>query len=657
MKAAASLAAMAVVGIAPRPRRVKAAAETRVVRWVEGDHPEIAPDPADGIRTVPIEARFTAIAPSWSQESGPGVLVEIALSEDGAIWTDPLIVAEASDAAGPPERDNRRFGALVFGDNAQFVRYRALDADGNVIDVPGLSLICIDSSDGPVLSDAVGGPGDDTGVWRPPIISRAAWGADESYRFDDEEIWPPDYQRVAHVIIHHTDTPSFRDPLMAIRSIYYYHAVERGWGDIGYNYLVDHMGNVYEGRTGGENVIGGHAYEYAQGSSGIGTMGDFSQAATTPEAQAGLVWITAWVGRDLDPYGSGNFHTTKNLPTICAHRDVNDTTCPGDALYDQLDVIRDHVAAVLDGADPTLDPDFFPGDLVTVTVDDGNLRAGPSTDFDVLDILPVGTELVVTGGPATTSGYSWYAVTGAAGAGWCAAVILERQTPPSSRPSFEIGDWVAVETDSLSLRVDAGRSAPAMASLGQGAEGLVVDGPLSADGFMWYQLDTEDGTGWVAGAYLVGLSSGRRFGIGDAVVVDTDTLTLRDGAGTKKGALARMPGGTRLSVTGGPVAANGHRWYAVWSSRYGAGWAAGTYLVAAGESAAFGIGQTVSVADGPLSLRTAPGYDGAVRDLLPDGTTMTITGAPATADDLVWYPVDGDTGGGWCAGPYLAAIS
>src|SRR5699024_11679115 len=65
------------------------------------------------------------------------------------------------------------------------------------------------------------------------------------------------------------------------------------WGDIGYNYLVDFMGNVYEGRIGGDNVVGGHAYQYAYGSSGICEMGSFKTEPPTPEALAGLIWITA----------------------------------------------------------------------------------------------------------------------------------------------------------------------------------------------------------------------------------------------------------------------------------------------------------------------------------------------------------------------------
>ena len=90
------------------------------------------------------------------------------------------------------------------------------------------------------------------------------------------------------------------------------------------------------------------------GSSGIGLLGDFSATTTTPEAQAGLVWITAWAGRYLDPHGFADFHETANLPTICGHRDVLDETCPGDGAYSQLDTIRAHVADVLAGADPTI---------------------------------------------------------------------------------------------------------------------------------------------------------------------------------------------------------------------------------------------------------------------------------------------------------------
>ena len=114
------------------------------------------------------------------------------------------------------------------------------------------------------------------------------------------------------------------------------------------------------------------------------------------------------------------------LPTICGHRDVLDETCPGDGLYSQLDTIRDQVAEVLSGADPTITAEFYPGDTVQVIVDDANLRSGPGTDSDTLTTLPWGTVLTVTDGATTSEGYAWYGVSGDYGWGYCAGVVLQR---------------------------------------------------------------------------------------------------------------------------------------------------------------------------------------------------------------------------------------
>src|SRR5690606_34656535 len=99
-------------------------------------------------------------------------------------------------------------------------------------------------------------------------------------------------------------------------SIYYYHCVTQGWGDIGYNYVVDVRGNIFEGRVGGANVIGGHAYQYANGSSGICVMGDFSYSDAPQAAKSALANIIAYVVRDLNPKGSKQFHEAPNLPVI-----------------------------------------------------------------------------------------------------------------------------------------------------------------------------------------------------------------------------------------------------------------------------------------------------------------------------------------------------
>src|SRR5215475_14945518 len=93
---------------------------------------------------------------------------------------------------------------------------------------------------------------------RTRLLSRAAWGADESLRLepDGTEIWPPEYFSVQALTVHHTATANGDpDPAATVRAIYYYHAVSLGWGDIGYHLIVDEAGTVYEGRWSGSDMV------------------------------------------------------------------------------------------------------------------------------------------------------------------------------------------------------------------------------------------------------------------------------------------------------------------------------------------------------------------------------------------------------------------
>ena len=115
------------------------------------------------------------------------------------------------------------------------------------------------------------------------IIPRSGWGADEALRHVDKKvtkpiIWLPEYQPVEKVIVPpHRDRQQGQDPGRRHPLIYFYHAITRGWGDIGYNFLVDWQGNVYEGRFGGANVVGGHALQYNYGTTGHRAAGRFHQ--------------------------------------------------------------------------------------------------------------------------------------------------------------------------------------------------------------------------------------------------------------------------------------------------------------------------------------------------------------------------------------------
>ena len=166
----------------------------------------------------------------------------MSFSTNGNTYSAPLMAYAATEDDVQENRDDRIFAGLVFVDGASFIRYRVLDQSGHLVRLNGLEITYIDASAGPQSGKAYGSAAL-TELTEPAVISRAGWGADESYRFDQYgEIWPREYQFVEHVIVHHTATPNGQDPFLAIRSIYYYHAVERGWGDIGYNYLVDSDG-------------------------------------------------------------------------------------------------------------------------------------------------------------------------------------------------------------------------------------------------------------------------------------------------------------------------------------------------------------------------------------------------------------------------------
>ena len=208
LRAAGAFAAMSAAGPHLAAARDSGAdIPTPSLTWVENEHLDATPD-ADGYRSFSLERPFTAIAPTWSNEAGADILIEFALSPDSATWTDFITVGEAIHDAGQPDRDGRGFGELQFADAASVVRYRALDSAGGIISVPGLAFVCIDSTAGPAVAEAVGGEIGRDGIWQPPIISRASWGANETYRFDlnGEVWWPLEYQTVQHVIVHHTVT-------------------------------------------------------------------------------------------------------------------------------------------------------------------------------------------------------------------------------------------------------------------------------------------------------------------------------------------------------------------------------------------------------------------------------------------------------------------
>lgn len=206
-------------------------------------------------------------------------------------------------------------------------------------------------------------------IAQPMIVSRADWGANESLRFDEEgnEKWKPYFRPVQKLVVHHTATSDGGDdPASAIRAVYRYQAIGRGWGDIGYNFLIDKFGRIYEGRYSrpydpgeiptGENeelqhVVGAHVAYHNSGTIGVALLGGMTEHDATPAAREALVSLLAWKAErhDIDPLGEGTYTSpdngiVKHLPNIAGHRNLAATACPGKAFYPTLPAIRQAVA-------------------------------------------------------------------------------------------------------------------------------------------------------------------------------------------------------------------------------------------------------------------------------------------------------------------------
>jgi uncharacterized protein with LGFP repeats len=178
----------------------------------------------------------------------------------------------------------------------------------------------------------------------PKIITRKQWGADESL---GDECWDPKYGNTFKaVVVHHTagSNDYTRDESKAIvRGIYAYHTQSRGWCDIGYNFLIDRFGNVFEGRDGGirRSVRGAHAGDYNVNTTGISLMGNFDTAYPTLAMKQSLVSLIAWrLGTAYHHAYGQPFVYDRRISRISGHRDVMSTACPGQHVYDWLPRLR-----------------------------------------------------------------------------------------------------------------------------------------------------------------------------------------------------------------------------------------------------------------------------------------------------------------------------
>ncbi|OIJ65525.1 N-acetylmuramoyl-L-alanine amidase [Streptomyces mangrovisoli] len=206
---------------------------------------------------------------------------------------------------------------------------------------------------------------------KPRILPRSVW-LDAATRHAQP---PPRYDdKVVAVFVHHTDSPNgydCADTPRIISALYAGQTDVKSWDDIGYNFLVDRCGTIYEGRAGGVDrpVTGAHTQGFNHRTAGIAAIGTFTAGVPVPKAMTdAIAALAAWkLGlAHVDPRAKAHLVSSNSLsrykagakatlPALAGHNDGFMTSCPGAALTARLPAIRLE-AARLQGRIPARSP-------------------------------------------------------------------------------------------------------------------------------------------------------------------------------------------------------------------------------------------------------------------------------------------------------------
>lgn len=179
---------------------------------------------------------------------------------------------------------------------------------------------------------------------KPAVVTRTEWGCPDGQITTHGELTETIF---THLIVHHTamgEPGPGEDWTEAVREIWKLHVFTNGWADVGYHFLIDPRGAIYEGRSGGDQVKGAHFSGKNDGAWGVSLIGTFDRELPTECALESLIRILAWKSGQIgiDPLGRSLHEASGlSLDSISGHRDGPGVTeCPGEALYQWLPQIR-----------------------------------------------------------------------------------------------------------------------------------------------------------------------------------------------------------------------------------------------------------------------------------------------------------------------------
>jgi hypothetical protein len=423
----------------PRPPTVGGGPDHVVAREVETS--------VDHERVVALPITATHVAIHW--QGSPTAALTVAFGNAAGQFGPKIPIELDEDGEGAGGGDT--FGSVMWAEGARLVRVTSDQP------IERLTVEAIQSTG----SASGGGTAIEAAMTQSPVITRAQWGADESYRFDaaGHEHWPPSFNPLQKFFIHHTaGRNGDPNPAATVRAIYYYHAITRGWTDIGYNFLIDEAGHIYEGRhardyapgevpteedRAGNVVRAGQVKGLNDGTMGIALLGTFETQQPTAAARAALVRLLAWESErhGIDPQGYGLYTNPvtglqQNLWNISGHRDGQATSCPGTAFYATLPAVRKDVAAKIAAVSgPLVDhtPPYVSSLVSMATTPTGS----HNISFGLIFSEPVKglarSDFTVSG---TSTGWS---VVGVRGSGAVYTVDLQGVHPTSGSVTLKLG--------------------------------------------------------------------------------------------------------------------------------------------------------------------------------------------------------------------------
>lgn len=279
----------------------------------------------------------------------------------GRSWSRWVTLEANGDGPDPGSVEGRRAGTRsaiatpLIAPGAQRVEVRAVEGEPaprdvriEAINVTGTSTAAARAQRGiktraaKLLSAAL--PTADAITPQPLVRPRTSWGAVQpvgSAGLAD---------RTSGVVVHHTVSTngySCASVPALLRGIQRYHIKSNGWFDIGYNFIVDRCGGVWEARGGGitQAVIGAHTAGFNTGTVGIALLGTHTSAKPTVAARKALQRLIAWrmdvahvlpagtmkvTARSGDKFPVGKIVTAR---AVSGHRDLFPTSCPGAGEY------------------------------------------------------------------------------------------------------------------------------------------------------------------------------------------------------------------------------------------------------------------------------------------------------------------------------------